>query len=254
MRKSLVLVAALALTGCKQAPQLPSIISPYRIDIQQGNVVTQEMVSKLKAGMTRSQVRFVLGSPLVTDMFHGDRWDYVYLMQKQGRPDERRRLTVIFDGDKMASVEGDVVLSDKGLEPAARPDAPAAKPAASATPPAKPAVAPVPALKPEAAKPALKPPVAATPTPDATAPSAAQTPIPLAPSPAAREQPQDEAKPATDPNAAKPDPVKSDETKPAPKTDALKTDPAKAEGTAAEEKKEPPKRSGFGRMLDKIGF
>src|SRR4051812_35285290 len=138
MRKSFVLIAALALAGCKQTPQLPSIISPYRIDIQQGNVVTQEMVAKLKAGMTRSQVRFVLGSPLVTDMFHGDRWDYVYLMQKQGRPDERRRLTVIFDGDKLATIEGDVVIADKELEPAARPEA--AKPA-----PAKPAIAPAPA-------------------------------------------------------------------------------------------------------------
>ncbi|MCE9639672.1 MAG: outer membrane protein assembly factor BamE, partial [Betaproteobacteria bacterium] len=67
------------------------MISPYKIDIQQGNVVTQEMVDKLKAGQTRSQVRFVLGSPLVADMFHDDRWDYIYLLQRQGKPDERRR-------------------------------------------------------------------------------------------------------------------------------------------------------------------
>ncbi len=100
------------------------MISPYRIDIQQGNVVTQEMVAKLKAGQTRSQVRFVLGSPLVTDMFHNDRWDYIYLMQKQGKPDERRRLTVIFDGDKLVTLEGDIVLSDKALEPPPAPRAP----------------------------------------------------------------------------------------------------------------------------------
>src|SRR3954468_11525002 len=140
MRKLLIVIAALALAGCKQTPQLPAVISPYRIDIQQGNVVTQEMVNKLKVGQTRSQVRFVLGSPLVTDMFHADRWDYVYLMQKQGKPDERRRLTVIFDGDKLVSLEGDVVLNDKPLEaapavkPTAEPPKSGLKPPAVGTP------------------------------------------------------------------------------------------------------------------------
>ena len=123
MRILIILTALLALSACKQNVELPSLISPYRIDIQQGNVVTQEMVSKLKVGMTRAQVRFVLGSPLVTDMFHGDRWDYVYLMQRQGKADERRRLTVIFDGDKMATLEGDIVLTDK-VEPSPAPRAP----------------------------------------------------------------------------------------------------------------------------------
>src|SRR6187455_735399 len=124
MRLLIILAAAFALSACKQNVELPSLISPYRIDIQQGNVVTQEMVSKLKVGMTRSQVRFVLGSPLITDMFHSDRWDYVYTMQKQGKPEERRRLTVIFDGDKLATLEGDVVLSDNALEPPPAPKAP----------------------------------------------------------------------------------------------------------------------------------
>jgi outer membrane protein assembly factor BamE len=96
------------LAGCKQAPELPAVISPYRIDIQQGNVVTQEMVSKLKAGMTRAQVRFVLGSPLVVDPFRTDRWDYVSIYQKQGKEIERRRVTAIFEDDKLVRVEGDV--------------------------------------------------------------------------------------------------------------------------------------------------
>jgi len=73
MRISVLLIAALAVAGCGQSPKLPAVLSPYRIDIQQGNVVTQEMVDKLKPGLTRSQVRFVLGSPLVVDMFHSDR-------------------------------------------------------------------------------------------------------------------------------------------------------------------------------------
>ena len=112
MRKFLTLLVVLVLAGCKQAPELPAVISPYKIDIQQGNVVTQDMVAKLKAGMTRSQVRFVLGTPLVIDPFRTDRWDYVYLYQRQGKPDERRRITVIFDGDKLARIEGNVVLTD----------------------------------------------------------------------------------------------------------------------------------------------
>ena len=122
MRKSFILIAALALAGCKsQGPELPSVLSPYRIDIQQGNVVTQEMVAKLKAGMTRSQVRFVMGSPLVVDPFHPDRWDYLYVDRKKGRLVEYRRLTLYFDGDKLRRALTDMP-----------PDTPTPKPAATA--------------------------------------------------------------------------------------------------------------------------
>lgn len=79
------------------------------MDVQQGNYVSQEMVSKLRPGMTRDQVRFVLGTPLVTDPFHTDRWDYVYRMEKRGNLKEQRKLTVVFDADKLVRVEGDVV-------------------------------------------------------------------------------------------------------------------------------------------------
>ena len=58
-------------------PRIPGV-TPYRIEIQQGNYVSQDMVAQLKPGMTKEQVRFVLGTPLVTDIFHADRWDYVY--------------------------------------------------------------------------------------------------------------------------------------------------------------------------------
>ena len=129
------MISVAALAACKEAPQLPSVISPYRIDIQQGNVVTQEMVSKLKVGLTRSQVRFVLGTPLVVDAFRTDRWDYVYLLQRQGKPDERRRLTVLFEEDKLVRMDGDVALVEGGTaeaKPVAKPAAP--KPAAAAKP------------------------------------------------------------------------------------------------------------------------
>lgn len=84
-------------------------VSPYKMDIQQGNVVTQEMVSKLKPGMTRSQVRFIMGTPLIIDAFHTDRWDYVYRFQKSGTLTEERRVTLFFEGDTLRQVSGDVV-------------------------------------------------------------------------------------------------------------------------------------------------
>lgn len=103
-----LLALAAALGGCKQVPMLPGI-STHRIDIQQGNVVTQEMVSKLKPGMTRQQVRFVMGTPPIVDAFHKDRWDYVYYLSKAGKVVEYRRLVLLFEGDLLKRVEGDVV-------------------------------------------------------------------------------------------------------------------------------------------------
>ncbi len=132
-RHIVILVCALFVTGCQGSfiPTLPSLTA-YRIDIQQGNVVTQDMVAKLKPGMTRSQVRFVLGTPLVTDIFHPDRWDYVYRLEKGGRLVEQRQIVAIFSGDKLLRIEGDVVPA-----PAA-----AAKPVAAPAPEAKPAAGP----------------------------------------------------------------------------------------------------------------
>src|SRR3954471_23306104 len=82
MRKLIALLLLLA--GCSRVPILPGL-TPYRMDIQQGNYVTQDMVGKLKPGMSRAQVRFALGTPLVVDPFHSDRWDYVYVMEKRGK-------------------------------------------------------------------------------------------------------------------------------------------------------------------------
>jgi outer membrane protein assembly factor BamE len=93
-------------------PMAACTISPYRIDIQQGNVVTQEAISKLKPDMTRAQVKFVLGTPLVTDTFHPDRWDYFYKFDKAGNPREQRRLTLVFHDDKLLRILGDVAAAD----------------------------------------------------------------------------------------------------------------------------------------------
>jgi outer membrane protein assembly factor BamE len=143
MRK--IVLLALLLTGCKDVPMLPGL-GPHKIDVQQGNYVTQQMVAKLKPGMTRAQVRFVLGTPLVVDMFRNDRWDYVYVYQKQGTVTEHRKMTVVFQDDKLARVEGDVV-------PASSAGAAADKPKPDASPAPKPA------------------PVEARPTSDAAPPS-----------------------------------------------------------------------------------
>lgn len=106
MRKLLSCVVLL-LAGCQQMPTLPGL-TPHRIDIQQGNYVTQDMVAKLKPGMTPSQVRFALGTPLIVDPFHKDRWDYVYVLQKKGRVVEERRIVVVFRDDRLERIEGDV--------------------------------------------------------------------------------------------------------------------------------------------------
>ena len=87
-------------------------LAPHKIDIQQGNYVDESMVAKLKPEMTRSQVRFILGTPLIADVFHQNRWDYVYLTGKANKVRAQHKITVIFDGDKLKHVEGDIVPAD----------------------------------------------------------------------------------------------------------------------------------------------
>ncbi|OGA15198.1 MAG: hypothetical protein A3I63_07260 [Betaproteobacteria bacterium RIFCSPLOWO2_02_FULL_66_14] len=107
----------LALTACG----VPRIVTPYRMDIQQGNYISQEMVAQLKPGMSREQVRFVLGTPLVTDVFHAGRWDYVYYQDRFGSRREERRIAVIFEDGKLARVIGDVVPAPSAAETTAAP-------------------------------------------------------------------------------------------------------------------------------------
>jgi len=88
--------------------------NPYKIDVQQGNVLTQEMVAQLKPGQTREQVRYILGTPLLTDIFHQQRWDYVYSYRK-GRSGEveTRQFSVYFDKDnRLERASGDVEVAD----------------------------------------------------------------------------------------------------------------------------------------------
>lgn len=75
------------------------LLQPYRVDVVQGNVVTQEVMAQIQPGLGRMQVKEILGTPLLTDPFHTDRWDYVFTIRRQGVPDQERRVTVFFKDD-----------------------------------------------------------------------------------------------------------------------------------------------------------
>ena len=193
-----ILLLALLCASCGTA--LPSI-KPYKLDVQQGNVVTSKMLLQLRPGMTQSQVRFIMGTPLIQDSFHGKRWDYVYLMRENGKITEQRRVILDFENDLLKTVRGDVIPSaadasksnevadnsgtrvinpsakaeDKSLfstlkfwekEPAANP-----APQAKAEEPTKQAVTPVVASE---TKPAESKPLEAAATPVLTDPAAAK--------------------------------------------------------------------------------
>ncbi len=152
--RALTALAVLLLASCGSVT-LPNL-KPYRIEIQQGNYISQEMVSELKPGMSKDQVRFVLGTPLLTDPFHADRWDYVYRRQRvNSNVLEHRKIAVFFEDGKLKRVEGDVEPA-----PAAEPSkAAATQPAAAPADTAR--QAPADAPKPDAAAPAGEQPAAA---------------------------------------------------------------------------------------------
>lgn len=112
------------------------IFTPYRINIQQGNFISQDMAAKLRPGMTKEQVRFVLGTPLLTDMFHSDRWDYLFRLQKPNGEVTANRVAVFFRDNRVERIDSSELPSESEyLSHIAGPAAPA-KPV---TPPAKPA-------------------------------------------------------------------------------------------------------------------
>ncbi|OWQ88357.1 hypothetical protein CDN99_15965 [Roseateles aquatilis] len=81
------------------------LITPYRVEIVQGNVVTKEQLAQVKPGMTRMQAREALGSPLLTDVFHESRWDYVFTIRRQGAAPQNRHIQLTFDGDKLSKID-----------------------------------------------------------------------------------------------------------------------------------------------------
>lgn len=108
-RTALFFLPFLAACSSVREIKVTDYLTPYRIDINQGNYVTQDMVSQLKPGLTRDQVRFILGSPLIVDVFHGEnRWDYLYRFQPGKGDVQTRRLVVFFTDGKLSRVSGDV--------------------------------------------------------------------------------------------------------------------------------------------------
>ncbi len=165
--RAALLAMALGLAGCSSigdyVPRMPRFLTPYRPDVQQGNVITSDMVEQLRAGMTRDQVKFMLGTPLLADNFHPDRWDYLYYLNPRSGSPQRRNLVVYFKDNRLDHYTSDPMppesMADNlilGLKPGERPRAP--------QPPKEPA-APAATPSPESAK---------EPAPQATPPAPAQ--------------------------------------------------------------------------------
>ena len=108
----------MALSACSSPKNLSSSLNPvnwltpYKIDVIQGNFVSKEQVGLLKVGMPRSDVKELLGTPLVASLFHADRWDYVFTLKRQGAEPQAYRYTVYFKGDELARFEGDNMPSE----------------------------------------------------------------------------------------------------------------------------------------------
>lgn len=112
----LLILSVLLCASCGTA--LPTV-KPYKLDVQQGNVVTSKMLLQLRPGMTKSQVRFIMGTPLIQDSFHGNRWDYVYQLREGGKIKEQRRVILDFENELLKSVRGDVIPAGSDKDKAA---------------------------------------------------------------------------------------------------------------------------------------
>jgi outer membrane protein assembly factor BamE len=100
-RISILVLSCLLISAC-------SLVRPFRVDINQGNVVEQAQIDQLEAGMTKRQVQFVMGTPLLVDPFHLQRWDYVYSIKEGYNPRVQRRVSLYFDGERLARMDGDL--------------------------------------------------------------------------------------------------------------------------------------------------
>ena len=106
IRLSLALTLLMSVGACKM----------HKIDIQQGNLITESEVNQLERGMTKREVRYILGTPLVVDPFHQNRWDYFYSLDRRGEDVIQRRITVVFDNDVVDRIEGDIGVNTAGEE------------------------------------------------------------------------------------------------------------------------------------------
>ncbi len=107
MTTVMVLALTGALSGCANSifSDAMAAVTPYRVDIVQGNVVTREQIERVKVGLSRDEVRNVLGAPLLADAFHADRWDYSFTLRRDGKEQQRRNIVAWFDGDKLKKLD-----------------------------------------------------------------------------------------------------------------------------------------------------
>jgi outer membrane protein assembly factor BamE len=118
-RLTVLVLLCVALGGCGIGGVRFGFPGVYRIDIQQGNIVTQEMIDQLKPGMTKRQVRFIMGTPLVVDTFEPERWDYVHTMAKKGEEAKEERVSLYFDKDVLVRISGDFAPASGAKAPTA---------------------------------------------------------------------------------------------------------------------------------------
>ena len=97
---------ALMATGCSTI--MTNVPDVYTIDILQGNMIDQDLIDQLRPNMTKRQVMYILGSPMIADTFHDKRWDYLYSEQKNGGDRLQKRVSLYFNGDSLAGVQGDI--------------------------------------------------------------------------------------------------------------------------------------------------
>lgn len=186
-RNLVVSLLMLSLLGACSSTRIGGI-GPHRIDVQQGNALDQESVAKLKPGLTRSQVRFLLGTPLLVDPFRPNRWDYVYTFHRAGKLTEQKRITLFFDNDVLQRMEGDVPVVEAVATPALAPTSPET---------AAPVVSKSAAVESAPIELAKKPEPVAALAPSATAPSVASPAPAAAPTPLAQPAPVSPAASAT---------------------------------------------------------
>ncbi|TRU14509.1 MAG: outer membrane protein assembly factor BamE [Microcystis aeruginosa Ma_MB_F_20061100_S19] len=211
-------ISTFFLTACGST--LPTL-KPYHVEVQQGNVVDEKMLAQLHPGMTKSQVRYILGTPLIQDSFHQNRWDYFYQIRKDGKITDQRRIILDFENDALKGIRGDVVPAGSA---AASDDAPMATLSSETKPAAK-----------QTEEKSVWDHLKFWGDDTKPAPNAEPKPVVVA-KPPVETKPAAEAKPSeAKPSEAKPDDTKSDSTKP------------QSNGASDEPNL-------FERMLEKIGF
>jgi len=171
-----LILAAVSLLGCGSlggkgdaSERVANAVKPYKIDIIQGNVVTREQLAVLKPGMAQAQVRDILGTPLLTSLFHAQRWDYVFTLQRSGQEPQQRKVTIFFKGDVVDKILADELPSESEFVSTLKSDLKPGKPPVmeaseerlkkfpAATPPASTAPAPTPAPAAAPSYPPLEP-------------------------------------------------------------------------------------------------